>query len=456
MTLPLVEWLLWGAGTIFPTGIEIEASRRIFGSAALLLAGERVADETAHAVLSELNYATGTGEISRHRLKLLSAAGRFRRVFSVHAPEARNLLVIGAEVDPAAFGLGDGPVGYVAGTGFSLQEAFEACVGEGVEYASQFPAPADRFSLLTEDEALAGSTPAWHEVWARLKPYRRQDSHNRAAWAQAASLVDGEPVYVPADLCFRRSREMRDVDAPWALSTGTGAGVDLLDAVLHGLLELIERDAVALWWRGGNPPRIVSGGAGSETLERLRGGPTHRRSWLMDISTDVGVPVVVAASCNDSGFGLCCGFAARMTIEKAADAAIREMLQMELAHHLSDTKRRTRGEDSLNDLDWRHIQRFHRIDVRKTRALHPVAPPAPVYELPVSSENRVTLGFLRERLEALGLSPCVLNLTKAEIGVPAVQALCAGLEVGMTGPPGPRLRAAAAEWDVDPMAATPL
>lgn len=364
--------------------------------------------------------------------------------------------MLGAEVDPAAFGLRDMPVGHVAGTGLTLQQAFEACVGEGVEYASQFATNDDPIAFLTDDEALAGASPAWRELWERLGPYRRRGRHDPTAWTSAATLADGEPVRVPADLCFRRASDVRDLDPPWPLSTGTGAGADPLDAALHGLLELVERDAVALWWRGGRPPSVVSDGAGSALLAHLRGGPTRRRSWLLDITTDVGVPVVVAASCDDDGFGLCCGFAARTTLARAADAAVREMAQMELAHHLSDLKRQARGDAGLSDLDRQHIDRFTRIDVRKTRALHPVPPPAPAPASPPTDNRQVALGLIRRKLEALGLSPCVLNLTRAEIGVPAARALCPGLEAGMTAQPGPRLRAAASHWGVDPMTASPL
>jgi len=37
-----------------------------------------------------------------------------------------------------------------------------------------------------------------------------------------------------------------------------------------------------------------------------------------------------------------------------------------------------------------------------------------------------------------------------------VRALCPGLEAGMTSPPGPRLRATASEFGLDPMMARPL
>jgi ribosomal protein S12 methylthiotransferase accessory factor len=444
-------------GTISRTDVENENSRRVFRNAAALLTRQSVTDEAARTLLAQLDYGDDQPDLAPHRSALLRAASRFRRIFAIPAQDAPNLVVLGAEVDPGEVGPGNGPVGHVAGTGLNFRQAFEACAGEGVEYASQFATGDDAIAFLAEDEALAGASAAWHELWEMLGPYRRRGRRDPTAWTSAARLADGEPVRVPADLCFRRPADVRDLDPPWPLSTGTGAGTDPLDAALHGLLELVERDAVALWWRGGRPARIVPDTSGSATLEHLRGGPTRRRSWLLDITSDVGVPVVVAASCNDDGFGLCCGFAARMTYARAADAAVREMAQMELAHHLSETKRQTRGDACLSELDRQHLERFTRIDVRKTQALHPVPPPlGPSHGRSAAGNQQAALGLIRQSLERLGLSPCVLNLTRPEIGVPVVRALCPGLETGMTSPPGPRLRAAAAQSGLDPMRVAPL
>lgn len=453
MTLPLVASVLSHKdSTIAPIEFDNSASRDLLGRAADAFTGEASKDEATRALLLQLDYFDGRREFTSHRVALLRAAARFRRLFALQAPDAPALCALGAEVDPAAFGLGDGPVGYVAGTGLDFRQAFESCVGEGVEYASQFLTGTRSIAFLSEDEALADASEALRELWGRLGSRRRAWT----AWTNAASLMDGELVRVPVDLCFRRPADVRDFDPPWPLSIGTGAGADPLDATLHGLLELVERDAVALWWRGGRPARIVADGSGSALLGHLRGGPTHRRSWLLDVTSDVGVPVVVAASCNGDGFGLCCGFAARLTLGQAADAAVREMVQMELAHHLSEAKRQTRGAASLSDLDRQHIERFGRIDVGKTRALHPLAPPGPPGDLPSPDGRRAALGLVRRKLEAIGLSPCVVDLTREEIGVPAVRALCPGLEAGMTARPGPRLRAAALESGLDPMTVAPL
>ena len=64
-------------------------------------------------------------------------------------------------------------------------------------------------------------------------------------------MADGTPAYLPADCACAGRPRYAICDPPWPMSTGCGAGTDPLGATLHGLLELIERDAVALWLRGG-------------------------------------------------------------------------------------------------------------------------------------------------------------------------------------------------------------
>jgi ribosomal protein S12 methylthiotransferase accessory factor len=390
-----------------------------------------------------------------HRAALLQAAAGFRRMFTLAAEDAPGLVALGAEVDPRVAGVDGAPLGSVSGTGTAFPQAFEACVGEGVEYLSQFAADADPMEQLTAHEALAGASPAIHALWEYLQPFRRDPKAMRTGWTVAADLADGAPVRLPADICFRRPPAQRDIDPPWPLSTGCGAGQDHLTATLHGLLELIERDAVALWWRGGRRGRLVPIGTGAAVLAQLRGDMTGRHTWLLDISSDLGVPVVAAASCSSDGFGLCCGYAAGATIATAADAAVREVAQMELATHLSATKRAVRGDTALNDADRRHLRRFTTVDVAATPALHPLAPPSPPCGLP-AHDPRAMLAALRARLAAAGLAPCALNLTRAVSGIPVTRVVCPGLEQGMLAPPGSRLSASAKFAGIDPATVAPL
>jgi ribosomal protein S12 methylthiotransferase accessory factor len=427
----------------------------LFRAAAAMLIGEAVAEGPPRDLLVRLDYLDDAAEQAPHRAAMLRAASSFNRIFTLGAPDAPGLIALGAEVDPACMGARATPLGSVSGAGLTFRQAFESCVGEGVEHLSRYATDEDNIEQLAVDEALAGASPALRVLWERLQPYRRDRSARVTAWTIAADLADGAPVHLPADICFRRSAEERDIDPPWPLSTGCAAGPDLLTATLHGLLELVERDAVALWWRGGRRARLLPGDAGASVLARLRGDSTHRRTWFLDVTNDSGVPVVVAASCNDDGFGLCCGSAARTTLASAADAAAREMAQMELAYRISATKRAVRGEAALNEVDRQHLRRFTAVNVAQTLAFHPLAPPLPLRNLP-ATDALTAMAEVRRRLDAVGLAPCVLNLTRTAFELPVVRVICPGLEQGMTSPPGPRLTAAAQLSGVDPTDMMPL
>src|ERR1700733_4472152 len=232
------------------THMSAETLTDLLGSAASILAGEAAAEGPALELLNRLDYLDDAAEAAPHRAALLRAAAGFRRIFTMRAEDAPGLVALGAEVDAGCLGVADAPVGGVSGTGLSFRQAFESCVGEGVEYIAGFATPADNLVALDAADALAEATPALRALWVRLRRCRRDPQATRTDWVVAANLADGAPVWLPADLCLRRPAARRDLDPPWPLSTGCGAGPDPLAATLHGLLELIERDAVALWLRG--------------------------------------------------------------------------------------------------------------------------------------------------------------------------------------------------------------
>jgi ribosomal protein S12 methylthiotransferase accessory factor len=429
--------------------METQSLAKSFTAAAAILTGETAAEGPSLHLLAQLGYLDGAADAVSHRVALLRAAAGFKRIFSLRAEDAPGLIALGAEVDAGCLGVRDAPTGGVSGTGLSFREAFESCVGEGVEYIAQFATPDDQLISLTANDALDGATPALRALWKRLQPYRRGSGGSQTDWTlAAANLADGSPVALPVDLCLRRPAEVRDIDPPWPLSAGCAAGTDPLHATLHGLLELIERDALALWLRGGMRAHAVPPGPGAALLGQLRGETVGRRTWLLDITSDVGVPVVVAAACDDDGFGLCRGVACRPTLAAAADSALMELAQMELGYRLSATKHAVRGEAALNEIDHQHIHRYTRIDVAATTALHPLAPPRPSCNL-LSSERITVLADVRKRLEAAGVEAYAMNLTRQTLGISVTRTIAPNLEIGLKSPPGPRLLHAAERSGVD-------
>ena len=91
------------------------------------------------------------GPVERNRARLLLAASRFSRLFSLECPTAPGLAVFGAEVPLDLLSARPGlPLAAASGTGASLLEAFESCAGEGVELLSSVETVT--FGLSKDDE----------------------------------------------------------------------------------------------------------------------------------------------------------------------------------------------------------------------------------------------------------------------------------------------------------------
>jgi ribosomal protein S12 methylthiotransferase accessory factor len=240
-------------------------------------------------------------------------------------------------------------------------------------------------------------------------------------------------VSLPVDICLRRSKETRNFAAPFKLGTGCAAGASFEDAALRALLELIERDAASLWWRGGRRGHPISveseaGRVAADLIERLRQGNDRRISWLLDITTDVGVPCAAAISSMRNGYGFACGLAARITMAEAVRAAIFEMCQSELAHVVVDAKRREAGEAALNEADQRHLRRSTSINALTCELLQPAGSPNRVFE-PVEQDTERNLQAIVERVKAVGFETFAVDLTRPIFGIPVVRILTPGLQL---------------------------
>jgi ribosomal protein S12 methylthiotransferase accessory factor len=418
----------------------------LFARAASLLVGEHTentADPDLRLLLEALGYApatefsTGNGEAgpeTRHRACLLKAASRFARVFELVAPDAPGLVCFGAELDPA---LADpmqagSPLVGVSGVGLSLQEAFQGCIGEGIEYLSQLQTGNDALVCCDTGDPAAGLGPSAQGFLAAFAAHRLRLNAD-FSWHRAKRLTDGREVLLPADLCLRRPSARQQVKPPFPLSTGSAAGTSWDAAALHGLLELIERDAASLWWLGGNCGKAIPPGDEAEIMAKtllvqLRQGASARRSWLLDITTDIGVPCVAAVSCMADGFGFAVGLAARPTLKVAAGAAVLEMCQGELAHAVVEAKLRERGEAALNAGDRIHRRRATMLNADRCLLLQPVSEHPPHMAISTTAAPGAMLRLIADRLAQLGIEAFGLDLTRPQFGVPAARIIAPGLQ----------------------------
>ncbi|MEO3386207.1 YcaO-like family protein [Mesorhizobium sp. CAU 1741] len=268
-------------------------------------------------------------------IRLQRAAQRMDDLFGMELPDAPGGILFGGRFTVQT------PDGeerkYSAGAADADRErAFRRCMGEVVETLSQFAHLNPRTPVLSPEPG--GLTAEECERLLALAGLNEGHCH----WLDAVRLSDGSAAALPVALCLRDY-----APAGVVLSSGCAAGRTVKDATLSAVLELIERDAVALWWRGGRQPGRFADMDLDAAIARLRGDDNDRRTWFLDLTTEIGVPVVAALSCRSDGQGIAAGFGARADRNAAGRAALNELLQMELGNRLVALKHERSGLDAL-------------------------------------------------------------------------------------------------------------
>jgi ribosomal protein S12 methylthiotransferase accessory factor YcaO len=150
----------------------------------------------------------------------------------------------------------------------------------------------------------------------------------------ARDIVTQKPVAVDARRVFLDYAEVHGLLPDGVTdTTGCAAGQDFTDACSRGILECVERDAKAIWWYGG----LSYVDLGIEQLDVIAPRLAwwlynrQRRTLLIDITTDIGIPVIAAISARGDGTWVAVGTAAHPNLEEAALAAVTEMIHTETA-----------------------------------------------------------------------------------------------------------------------------
>src|SRR6201999_2399580 len=113
-------------------------------------------------------------------------------------------------------------------------------------------------------------------------------------WSPVWSLRDGRFKYLPTSLLYFFYSGPAAFRAD---SNGCAAGNTLEEALVQGFLELVERHAWAIWWYNQSQRNQVDLDAYDDSyVQDLRSqlADTGRKLWVLDITSDLGVPTYVA------------------------------------------------------------------------------------------------------------------------------------------------------------------
>jgi len=386
---------------------------------------------------SEQGLALKRSVSDRYGPKIVQATTLASRMFLLRSPWAPGLRFVGAETHARASDVdGAAEASFsLSGSGEALEEAFVSCVGEGIDRLAQIECPGD----VTAVASLAKmSDRVWSSVIGPIEQDLSDQNLSKAtplAWIRGRLLDtghhfdSGRDVLLPADWCLRRAVDQPRLKPRTALSVGVAAGPSLDWAASRAILEMIERDAAGLWWTGGRRGKAVpldepASVEIAKLVDTLRQKTRDRATWLLDITTDIGVPVIVALSCDGDGRQLAYGLAARLSVAEAARAAILELCQTELAILLAKIKRAEIGEEKLLPTDRAHLERDAMISADRCELLHPLGVHLARQETAAISDLSTIAGAMTRA----GIEVALVDITRPEFDIPVVRAVAPALQ----------------------------
>ena len=316
------------------------------------------------------------------------------------------------------------------GKGLTTSEAETTALAEAVERYSiswRGNEPVRRAKLAEVDALALNSIFQFsisqyegREEWNSVHEERQRipQSWNGAGpidWCDVQSLVTGRVCQIPTAFCYLNYRAHRQPELYYGDTNGCAAGRSHESATLAALLELIERDALAIWWYNRlRRPAIDFDSFHHNGIAEIRAALSvmGRVAHLLDITTDVGIPCFVAVMPNCDGTHPCFGAAANHSPATAAFRALSEAVQVWFwAKNLG-------GSPALKNF-------LQTAVARGNSYLAPNGLKSSPPELAVTVSE--ALDSTVNRLFSCGLECFRLDCTRREAGIPVVRVIAPGL-----------------------------
>ena len=250
------------------------------------------------------------------------------------------------------------------------------------------------------------------------------DPSAKIEWSAVWSLRDERFKYLPTSLLYFFHTGGPHAGQIHADSNGCAAGNTIEEAIVQGFLELVERDSYAIWWYNRLQRAELNLSQFDDPYVRdLKSqlAETGRRLWVLDITSDLGIPSFVALShAAENGhdfveYGSGSHFDARIALLRAL-TEVNQFLSIGLMGA------RSSGPSSHDDGD-----RFY---LRE----HPYLLPKGYAQ--IRPDFGVEFGRLDKRKQVMacvnlvkqeGLDFLVLDQTRPDIEVPVVRVIVPGL-----------------------------
>ncbi len=243
------------------------------------------------------------------------------------------------------------------------------------------------------------------------------DPQDKIEWSPAWSLRDRRFRYFPTGLLYFFYRDFHTD------SNGCAAGNTREEAIVQGFLELVERDAYAIWWYNRSRRAELDLSEFDDAYVRdmrAQFADAGRKIWVLDITNDIGIPAYVAImhwmqnGQENIEFGSGAHFDRRIALLRALT---------ELSQFLAIGMMGGGGGEkpSLDGVTPLRLENYPFL----IPSAKPVLPPAP--GLTVHDNTRDQVNACVEIASRAGMDFLVLDQTRPDVGVSVVRVLVPGL-----------------------------
>ncbi|MYC67298.1 MAG: TOMM precursor leader peptide-binding protein [Acidobacteriia bacterium] len=336
-----------------------------------------------------------------------------------------------------------------AGKGSTSQQSKASAMCEAIErYCCAFHGDEIRRRLSYSEFEGSGSAEAIHpnevqlfsdwqldhseEINARGHPLNhvpaRLDLNAEIDWSPVWSLTQQRHRYLPTSILYAAPPELRDGADLKADTNGCAAGNTLEEAILQGFYELVERDAFAIWWY--NRLSLPKVDLASFDDSYLADAPEYyarlsRELWVLDATSDLGVPTFVAVSrrTDKEEQDIIYGAGAHADPRIAALRAVCEMNQFLDWVQFSGAPG-SEIEDPMS-LEWWKNARIEDNPWLAPDCCRSTS--ASDYSIPDTADLKEDVERSQLLVEAKGMELLVLDQTRPDIGMPVARVIVPGL-----------------------------
>jgi bacteriocin biosynthesis cyclodehydratase domain-containing protein len=248
------------------------------------------------------------------------------------------------------------------------------------------------------------------------------DPSARIEWSPVWSVRDGRFKYIPTTLLYFFYSGPAAFRAD---SNGCAAGNTIEEAIVQGFLELVERDAYAIWWYNRSQRAAVDLSQFDDSYVRdlhAQLAEAGRKLWVLDVTSDLGVPTYVAIlhwmqnGQENIEFGSGAHFDKRI-------ALLRTLTELNQFLSIGLMGGGTGEKPSLDGVTPLRLQEHPFL----TPSSHPMILPGSDSQVGALDNTRNQVLACVDLARRVGLDFLVLNQTRPDVQVPVVRVIVPGL-----------------------------